>query len=125
MRFMAQMIPDRLPSGSSRGEQRLFAILQKLPDCYIVYYEPVISERYPDFVVLAPDLGVIVIEVKGWNPNDILGGDLQTVRVRDRGVEKNEVHPVRQARGYQAHLQDGGPTTRAARSLRLPASGPL
>jgi hypothetical protein len=52
--FVALMIPDRLPSGSSKGEQRLFAILQKLPDDYIVYYEPVISDRYPDFLVIAP-----------------------------------------------------------------------
>jgi superfamily I DNA/RNA helicase len=120
---MAQMIPDRLPSGSSKGEQRLFAILQKLPDDWIVYYEPVISARYPDFVVIAPDLGIIVIEVKGWNPNDILGGDLQTVRVRDRGVEKNEVHPVRQARGYQNNLQDECRKSREAWSLLLNASG--
>ena len=114
---MAQMIPDRLPSGSSKGEQRLFAILQKLPDDYIVYYEPVVSDRYPDFVMIAPDLGVAVIEVKGWNPNDILGGDPQTVRVRDRGVEKNEAHPVRQARGYQNNLQDECRKSREARSL--------
>jgi hypothetical protein len=71
---MAQMIPDRLPSGSSKGEQRLFAILLRLPDDWIVYYEPVISNRYPDFVVISPNLGIIIIEVKGWNPNDILGG---------------------------------------------------
>jgi hypothetical protein len=29
---VAQMVPGRLPSGSSRGEQRLFAVLQRLPD---------------------------------------------------------------------------------------------
>jgi hypothetical protein len=117
------MIPDRLPGNSSKGEQRLFAVLQKLPDDWIVYYEPVISARYPDFVVIAPDLGVIVVEVKGWNPNDILGGDLQTVRVRDRGVEKNEVHPIRQARGYQNNLQDECRKSLAARSLLLHTGG--
>ena len=40
---MAQMIPDRLPSGSSRGEQRLFAVLERLPDDVLVYYEPVVG----------------------------------------------------------------------------------
>jgi hypothetical protein len=121
---MAQMIPDRLPSGSSKGEQRLFAILQKLPDTYLVYYEPVISQRYPDFVIVAPDLGVIVIEVKGWNPGDILAGDPQTIRVRERGVERVEPHPVRQARGYQNNLQDECRKSREARSLLLHAAGP-
>jgi hypothetical protein len=120
---MAQMIPDRLPSSSRKGEQRLFAILQRLPDDWIVYYEPVISDRYPDFVVIAPDLGIAVIEVKGWNPNDILGADLQTVRVRDRGVEKNHVHPIRQARGYQHSIQDECCKSREARSLLLHPSG--
>ena len=120
---MPQMIPDRLPSGSSKGEQRLFAVLQRLPEDWVVYYEPVISKRYPDFVVIAPDLGVIVIEVKGWYPNDILGGDLQRVRVRDRGVEKNEVHPVRQARRYQHNLQDECRRSRAAVTLLLNLGG--
>lgn len=103
---MAEMIPDRLPSRSSQGEQRLFAVLQRLPDDWIVYYEPVIGERYPDFVIIAPDMGILVIEVKGWNPNEILGGDRQTIRIRHRGIERNEVHPVRQARNYQNNLQD-------------------
>jgi hypothetical protein len=121
---MAQMIPDRLPSGSSRGEQRLFATLQRLPDDYLVYYEPVISKRYPDFVVLAPDLGVIIIEVKGWYPVDILGGDSHTVRVRMRGVEKNEANPVRQARRYQNDLRDECRKSGQARSLLFNAQGP-
>jgi hypothetical protein len=124
MRFMAQMIPDRLPSGSSRGEQRLFAILQKLPDDYLVYYEPVISERYPDFVILAPDLGVIIIEVKGWYPGDILGGDSHTVRLRMRGLEKKEAHPVRQARRYQNDLRDECRKCLEAKALLLHADGP-
>ncbi len=117
------MVPDRLPSGSSKGEQRLFAILQRLPDDWIAYYEPVISDRYPDFVVIAPTLGVIVIEVKGWNPNDILACDPQTVRVRDRGVEKNEEHPVRQARRYQNNLRDECRKSHETRNLLLNASG--
>lgn len=120
---MAQMIPDRLPRSSSQGEKRLFAILQTLPDDWIVYYEPIIGERYPDFVVIIPDLGIAVIEVKGWNPNDILSGDLQTVRIRDRGIEKNEVHPVRQARGYQNNLQDECRKSQEARSQLLHATG--
>jgi hypothetical protein len=122
--LMAQMIPDRLPSSSSKGEQRLFAILQRLPDDYIVYYEPVIAERYPDFVLIAPDLGVMVIEVKGWNPSDILDGNRKTIRVRDRGIEKNADHPVLQARTYQLRLQDECRKSREAVSLLLHKDGP-
>ena len=39
--FMAEMIPDRLPSGASAGEKRVFEAPQRLPDNCIVYYEPV------------------------------------------------------------------------------------
>ena len=66
---MAEMIPDRLPSGASAGEKKVFALLQQLPDDVIVYYEPVVADRYPDFIVIIPSLGLLVIEVKGWYPN--------------------------------------------------------
>jgi hypothetical protein len=63
---VAQTIPEKLPSKSSQGEQRLFAVLKRLPDDAVVYYEPIIDNRHPDFVVILPTLGVLLIEVKGW-----------------------------------------------------------
>jgi hypothetical protein len=59
---MAEMVPDRLPSRASSGEKKLFSVLQKLPDDYIVYYEPIVEDRYPDFVVICPNFGLLVIE---------------------------------------------------------------
>jgi hypothetical protein len=101
---MAEFIPDRLPSNASRGEERTFALLKKLPDDYFVYYEPNIDNRHPDFIVIAPDLGVIVIEVKGWYRDDILrASDTEVVTLFD-GRERAEVHPLAQARGYQWRL---------------------
>lgn len=61
---MAEMIPDRMPSGASAGEKRVFELLQKLPDDCVVYYEPVVSDRYPDFVVVMPSVGILVIEAR-------------------------------------------------------------
>jgi hypothetical protein len=49
----------------------------------------------------------------------------QTVRVRNRGVEKYEGHPVRHARGYQNNLKDECRKSREARPLLLNASGPF
>ena len=63
---MADLIPDRIPQSASQGEKRLFSILQRLPDDYLGYYEPFINNRFPDFVLICPDLGLMVIEVKGW-----------------------------------------------------------
>ena len=71
---MAEMIPDRLPSGASAGEKRVFEALQRLPENCIVYYEPVVSNKYPDFIVIIPEVGLLIIEVKGWYPGHIESG---------------------------------------------------
>jgi hypothetical protein len=101
---MSECIPDRLPRQASQGEVRLFSILSKLPDDCVVYYEPIVENRFADFIVLIPSHGVMVIEVKGWRPSDILGGDLENVTVMNRGFETRERHPIRQAREYMISL---------------------
>jgi hypothetical protein len=101
---MAEFIPDRLPSKASRGEERTFAILKKLPDDYLVYYEPNIDNRHPDFIVIAPDLGVIIIEVKGWYLDDIVQGDHKLVTINYDNRERQEIHPLEQARNYMWRL---------------------
>src|SRR5215470_17109583 len=95
---MAEMIPDRLPSGASAGEKRVFALLQQLPDDAIVYYEPIIEGRYPDFIVIIPTVGLLVIEAKGWYPTHILSASHTDVIVNPRGQQETHKHPVRQAR---------------------------
>ena len=69
---MAEMIPDRLPSSASAGERKVFALLRQLPDEVIVYYEPMVADRYPDFIVIIPSVGLLIVEVKGWYPAHIL-----------------------------------------------------
>lgn len=103
---MAESIPDRLPRSASRGEERTYSILNKLPDDYLVYYEPKIDNRHPDFIVIAPDLGVIVIEVKGWFLDDIVRASDSDVTVIIDRFERNETHPLQQARRYQNRLID-------------------
>src|SRR4030042_2774071 len=101
---MAEFIPDRLPSRASRGEERTFALFKKLPDDYLIYYEPNIDNRYPDFIVIAPDLGVIVIEVKGWYLDDILRASDTEIIINFDNREKKEIHPLSQVRAYQWRL---------------------
>ena len=100
------MIPDRLPTRASKGEERVFSLLKKLPDSYIVYYEPIVENRYPDFIVIAPDLGIMVIEVKGWYSRDIISADNNLVCVREGNEVIRRAHPVRQARDYMFSLMD-------------------
>ena len=103
---MAEMIPDRLPSGASAGERKVFALLQQLLDEVIVYYEPVVADRYPDFIVIIPSVGLLVIEAKGWYPNHILKANNVEVTISPRGQPEIYKHPVRQARDYQFQLMD-------------------
>lgn len=71
---MAYMIPETLPRGAkvTAGERLLFATLKEhLPDDYIVYYKPRIFGRCPDFVVIGPDLGMLVLEVKDYTESTL------------------------------------------------------
>ena len=101
---MAECIPDRLSAKASRGEERTFALLKKLPDDYWIYYEPNINNRHPDFIVIAPDLGVIIIEVKGWYLDDIVSGNHSEVMIKSDAGLRSEVHPLEQARNYMWRL---------------------
>ena len=109
---MAQLIPERLPNRVTGSERRLFAALARLPADCLVYFEPVVANRYPDFVVIAPSLGVLTIELKGWRAKDIVGADSRAVLLRDPshigGVDTvtRRTHPVRQSRDYMFRLMD-------------------
>ncbi len=98
---MAECIPDRLPLRASRGERITYNVLKKLPDDYLVYYEPNINSLHPDFIVIAPDLGVVVIEVKGWHLNKILRANDDCIVINDNNCEKIEPNPLKQAWNYQ------------------------
>lgn len=100
---MAHMIPDAVPQGRPMSERRVFTTLQRLPDDCWVYYEPLVTNRYPDFVVFIPDRGLLVVEVKGWHPTTLLGGDLANIRLTEG---KAALNPIRQARDYMHRLMD-------------------
>ena len=114
---MAQIVPDILPKTASAGERRLHGVLRRLPEDCVVYYEPMVGDRCPDFVVISPELGLLVIEVKGWRLGDILAADDRTVQVAQHGRPVRQVHPLRQARDYMFALMD--------RCRAHPAIGPL
>lgn len=102
---MPEMIPDRIPNGASAGEKAIFAILQNLPDDCLVYYEAVVARKFPDFIVISPRIGILIIEVKGWYPKNILGGDSISLQLQMRTNETSK-HPMRQAREYMFALMD-------------------
>ncbi len=104
---MATIIPSSIPSSATAGEKRLHRVLQRLPDDCVVYYEPDLEGRHPDFVILCPTLGILVIEDKNWRLGTIRGGDRHQITIRTtEGLEKSTTHPIKQARSYNNKLRD-------------------
>ena len=103
---MAQMIPDSLPASKPAGERRVFNALAQLADDCLVYYEPVVRRRYPDIIVILPEVGLLVIEVKDWRLSELVSADSHSVVVNRSGKESVGAHPSRQARDYMYRLMD-------------------
>jgi hypothetical protein len=106
---MATMIPDPCPSKATAGETRVYSLLRdRLPDHYVAWYEPVVAGRYPDFIVMAPDFGLLFLEVKGWRASHIARASDQEVELHrsENGQARGKVHkhPTRQVRDYMFTL---------------------
>jgi predicted acetyltransferase len=99
---MAQMIPETVPRSSTAGERLLFTTLREnLPDNYIVYYEPTINGKKPDYVVIGPDMGVLVLEVKDYTENTLYELNSNEWRLHtSEGKLTSVINPMTQARNY-------------------------
>jgi hypothetical protein len=101
----ATLIPATVPDGDdvTRGEKRVYRLLRdQLPEGFVAWFELPLSKdgrtRYPDFVIIGPNEGIIVLEVKDWVLDSI-----STVRrtiFNFRGTRKPDKDPFRQARKY-------------------------
>lgn len=101
---MAQMIPNTLKGISkcnstvTPGEVIVFNYLSHLDkDCY-VWFDLGISniEVYPDFIILVPDRGILVLEVKDWTLRSIRSFNKERISLRDRSVK----NPILRSRQY-------------------------
>ena len=91
------------------GERRLAERLeQKLDDDYLLWYDVPVGPRYshPDFVVMHPRRGVLVLEVKDWRLSTIKQADRQSWEIIPNGVPKTVVNPLEQARQYAHQVID-------------------
>lgn len=107
---MATLIPS-LGSArfDARGELRL---AERLKDClednaWVWHNIPVGPfGRHPDFVVLHPDQGIVVLEVKDWRLDTIGGANSKQVElITDRGNGWAE-NPFEQVRNYMFNVVD-------------------
>jgi hypothetical protein len=102
---MATLIPalgacvSRMTSGERRLGERLE---QKLDDDYLLWYDVPVGPKYshPDFVVMHPRRGILVLEVKDWKLSTIQHADKQTWTIIPDGIPKSVANPLEQARQY-------------------------
>ena len=102
---MATLIPaisacvSRMTSGERRVAERLE---QKLDDDYLLWYDVPMGPRntHPDFCVLHPRRGLLVLEVKDWKLSTIQQADKQTWEIIPDGIPKTVANPLEQARQY-------------------------
>lgn len=85
------------------GERRLAERLEsKLDDDYLLWYDVPMGPRnaHPDFCVLHPRRGILVLEVKDWHRNTILQADKQNWEILGDNGPKTVINPLEQARQY-------------------------
>lgn len=106
--IMAITIPESIRSTATAGERLFFRTLKTfLPDDYIVYFEPEIQGRRPDFVIIGPDLGIVVLEVKDYTKNTLfqINHDEWHI-VTTSGDQAMIKSPMKQARDNMFHVVD-------------------
>lgn len=102
---MATLIPalnsckPRMTSGERRLGERLE---QKLEDDYLLWYDVPIgtSGFHPDFMVLHPRRGLLILEVKDWRLASIQAMDKTSATVLGPNGPRHFANPFEQARGY-------------------------
>lgn len=102
---MAILIPafnsckPRMTSGERRFAERLE---QNLEDDYLLWYDVAVgnSGQHPDFLVLHPRRGILVLEVKDWKLESIQSMDKASATLLLANGLKRVANPFEQARGY-------------------------
>jgi hypothetical protein len=92
-----------------RGEKRLGERLeQKLDDDYLIWYDVPIGPKHlhPDFIVLHPRRGLLILEVKDWRLDIIKQADKEIWEILADGQPKGKPNPIVQARHYAHQVVD-------------------
>lgn len=102
---MATLIPalSACVSRMTAGERRLAERLEhKLDDDYLLWYDVPMGPRntHPDFCVMHPRRGILVLEVKDWRLSTILQADKQNWEIMGDNGPKTVINPLEQARQY-------------------------
>ena len=108
---MAVLIPSigscaaRMTSGERRFAQRLEA---KLEDDYLCWYDVAIgpANAHPDFVILHPRRGLLILEVKDWKLDTVESVTKDNVMLHAAQGMVSVQNPLEQARNYTHAVVD-------------------
>ena len=90
---------SRMTSGERRTAERLE---QKLDADYLLWYDVPVGPKHqhPDFVVLHPRRGILILEVKDFRLNTVIQANKQTWDIHGDNGPKTIPNPLEQARQY-------------------------
>ncbi len=91
------------------GERRVLHQLKRcLEDDHLVWHDIPIGPRarQPDFVVLSPRWGMLLLEVKDWKRSTLGPATRDAVELNTPRGRVTQPHPLRQARDYAMELVD-------------------
>lgn len=91
------------------GERRLAERLEShLEDDYLCWYDVGIGNNYlhPDFTLLHPGRGLLILEVKDWKADTIQAGDKESFTILTPSGLKVQPNPLEQARQYAHQIVD-------------------
>lgn len=96
---MAQMFPPSIKgfTNENYSEIELYMFLKyALPDNYYVFWNIRVENHYPDFIILEPKLGLIILEVKAWKLGTISSANAKNYHFKPNNEIK--INPLEQAR---------------------------
>lgn len=108
---MAKLIPafSSVASKMTAGERRFAQRLEShLEDDYLCWYGVPVGSRalHPDFLILNPRRGLLVLEVKDWKVDTIRSMDRVSATLLIEGRQKQTSNPLEQAKQYAYGVKD-------------------
>lgn len=94
---------------ANAGERAVLHQLKRcLSDDYMVWHNVPLGPRarQPDFVILSPRQGILILEVKHWKRSTLVNANRDSVELKTERGLITEANPLRQARDYAMELVD-------------------
>lgn len=106
---MATMIPNNVELFTTEGERQTYRFLKAVakPDNrYICWYLPDLQGREPDFLIFSVQNGLVVLEVKDWDLEQIREATPHRFLINIGGKTESRQNPFKQARDYVSAILD-------------------